>query len=143
MAVNFFNIENKIKIRQKKSIKKWVSETILFYQKKTGTVNIIITNDEYLRKLNSDFLSKDYYTDIISFNFSSGNFLSGDLYISLDRVKENAVNYNVSASEELLRVIIHGVLHLLGFDDENENQRLIMRTKEDIALQKIMVQEII
>ena len=98
---------------------------------KSGEINIIFCSDNYLLKLNKQYLSRNYYTDVITFDYSGENIISGDVFISLDRVKENAKKYSETFSHELYRVIIHGILHLLKYNDTNEEEKRLMRAKED------------
>ena len=105
--------------------------------KESGDISVIFCSDEYLLEMNKKHLNHDYYTDIITFNYVEGKLISGDLFISTDRIKENANKFRVSFHEELYRVILHGVLHLIGYNDKTEEQKKVMREKENYYLQKI------
>jgi probable rRNA maturation factor len=102
----------------------------------SGNVSLIFCSDNYLLEMNKQFLDHDYFTDIITFNYSIDKTISGDLFISIDRVKENALNYNQTFENELYRVIFHGVLHLIGYDDKDEISVKIMKEKENYYLKK-------
>ncbi len=104
-----------------------------------GDINIVFCTDNYLLKINNSFLDHDYYTDIVTFDYTLGNRISGELYISVDRVKENAVIFQQPFKVELVRVILHGVLHLLGYCDTTSDEELIMRNKEDYYLSLFQV----
>ncbi|MBU0765781.1 MAG: rRNA maturation RNase YbeY [Bacteroidetes bacterium] len=99
-----------------------------------GEISIILCSDVFLADINRKYLGRDYLTDIITFDYSGEGIVSGDLFISFERVSENAVSYNVTAEEELRRVIIHGVLHLLGYKDEAEQEKQKMKEMEDFYL---------
>lgn len=101
------------------------------FQFKTGKINVIFCNDEFLIELNRQFLNHDYYTDIITFNENERGFIGGELYISADRVKENSQIYNVDFESELIRVIVHGILHLIGLDDKTDDEKANMRKFEN------------
>ena len=103
-----------------------------------GAVNCIFCDDRYLHKLNVEFLKHDTYTDIITFDYSVGNELIGDVYISVERVKENAVTFNVTFENELKRVLIHGLLHLCGYKDKTVQEAEKMRAKENKYLSILM-----
>jgi probable rRNA maturation factor len=101
-----------------------------------GDVSIILTGDERLRQINTEFLEHDYFTDVITFNYNSGDLVNGEIYISIDTVRDNARNYKVSLKNELTRVMIHGILHLTGYDDKSEEGRRTMRSMEDYWLEQ-------
>ena len=102
--------------------------------KKLGNICIIFCSDNYILDVNIKFLGHDYFTDIITFDYCEGNLISGDIFISLDTVRSNAKDYNTSFTEELHRVIIHGILHLIGFKDKTLSEAQLMRQKENDAL---------
>jgi rRNA maturation RNase YbeY len=134
LSIRIYYDNTSYRYRGWKILKTLLARIIAKEQKITGDLNVIITNDEDLRAINVQFLEHDYYTDVITFNYNSGNIINGEIYISLDRVKENSVNYKVRLKSELTRVIIHGVLHLLGHDDKSEEEKLVMRKLEDYWL---------
>lgn len=111
----------------------WLSKVCDLEQKSIREINIIFCSDEYLLTMNKEYLSHDYYTDIITFDYYT-EAITGDLFISIDRVRENALMNNVSFDNELRRVIAHGVLHLLGYGDKSEEESILMRKKENAAL---------
>jgi probable rRNA maturation factor len=108
---------------------------------KSGKISVILCSDEYLLNINREYLKHDYYTDIITFNYGEDNFVSGDLFISVERVTENADEYGQSFENELYRVIYHGILHLVGFDDKEESSKKLMKMKEDFYLNKFKKEE--
>jgi probable rRNA maturation factor len=115
-----------------KKIKKLIESIVTSEKFVPGEINIIITSDKNLIKINRQFLKHNYYTDVISFSYNHENIINGEVYLSLDTIKKNAINYNVSLNRELLRVIIHGILHLCGYEDDTAKKKKIMREKEDI-----------
>lgn len=115
----------------------WISASVEKEDGKIGTINYIFCDDEYLLNINQQHLNHDYYTDIITFDYSEDNVISADIFISIDRVVENSVDYNTMFDLELARVMIHGILHLLGYDDHNEDERIEMRKKENQYLESL------
>ena len=111
-------------------IAQWLKLIIKNYDRIPGDISYIFCSDEYLRNINNKFLSHDYYTDIVTFDYCVDKKVSGDMFISIDRVKENSSFFKVSNEEEFLRVIIHGLLHLLNYKDSNDEEKEIMRIIE-------------
>ena len=128
--INFYS-ENDFVLQEEKSFDTWIRKVISSEEKQLGEINYIFCDDHYLYKINLKFLEHDTYTDIISFDNSEGDELNGDIFISTDRVTENAKEYNVDFSVELKRVMIHGILHLCGYGDKTESEAALMRQKED------------
>jgi probable rRNA maturation factor len=137
LSIRIFYDEIDFKFTGWRKTVKIIREVIGKEEKFSGDLNFIITNDKLLRDINVKFLEHDYNTDVIAFDYSKENVISGDIYISLETVKANAVNYNVSLRTELLRVMIHGLLHLLGYDDKTKTDRAIMKGMEDLWLKEI------
>ncbi len=115
----------------------WLSDVAISEKKKLGDITLIFCSDEYLLKVNQEHLDHDYYTDIITFDYSEDDFVSGDLFISIDRVSENAETNNVSFQNELNRVVVHGVLHLCGYKDKSDDEEKMMRLKENEKLKML------
>jgi probable rRNA maturation factor len=126
-----FNYELDFELPNEQLYVDWISTVILSENKSEGEINYIFCDDEYLLEINQQYLNHDTLTDIISFDYSMGNEIHGDVYISIERVKENAVDFNVSFEEELKRVLVHGVLHYCGYKDKSQADELLMRSKED------------
>lgn len=131
-----FNYETDFSLEQEMQISDWITETILEENCKVGDIDYIFCSDNYLHQLNVDFLNHDTLTDIISFDYSVGKELHGEIYISVDRVKENASDFEVSFENEMTRVMIHGILHYCGYKDKSEDEAKLMRSKEDYYLTK-------
>ena len=129
-----YNYETDFQLDDELKISNWIQSIIEFHNCKLGEINYIFCDDNYLHKLNVEFLNHDTLTDIISFDNSVGKLLSGDIFVSIERVKENAIEYKVSFLEELNRVMIHGILHFIGFKDKLKEEKKVMRLNEDEAL---------
>jgi len=129
-----FHSEIDFKLEKPKMLQDWIENTILNEDKKIGELNYIFLDDEALLKINQEHLQHDYYTDIISFDYTLGRIISGDMFISIDRIRDNAVQFSNSFQDELHRVMIHGVLHYCGYKDKTETDIKEMRAKEDYYL---------
>ena len=140
LAINFFTEDIDFKFKRKKDIKSWIKKVICSENKVIGNINYIFTSDKLLFEINRKYLGHSTYTDIITFNYNEENILNGDIYISIDRVKENAEVYSESFDKELSRVLVHGVLHLIGYDDVSDSLKEVMRQKEDLYL-KLLAEE--
>ena len=112
----------------------WLEDVIKTENKKLGEINYILCDDEYLLKVNQDFLDHDYYTDIITFDYVKGKTISGDIFVSLPRISDNAKNLVKDFNSEFHRVLAHGILHLMGYKDKTEEEITVMRQKEDFYL---------
>ena len=126
-----FNYETDFELTNEAAFEKWLSTVIASEGKKEGEINYIFCDDEYLLKINIEYLDHDTLTDIISFDYSVGNELHGDIYVSVERVTENAVDFEVSFEDELKRVLVHGILHYCGYKDKTEIDAAVMRDKEE------------
>ena len=120
---------------KKRETTAWIRRVAASYDKKVGDVGYIFCNDERILEVNREYLQHDYYTDIITFDYTEGNTISGDLFISLDTVKTNSEQFGTEYDEELYRTIIHGILHLCGINDKGPGEREIMEAAEDRALE--------
>jgi rRNA maturation RNase YbeY len=131
----FFTEDISFTLRNKNKLRKWIQVVIGNEKKLPGSLNFVFCSDEYLHKLNVQYLDHDTLTDIITFDLSeNADEISGEIYISIDRVKENAKKFTVPFYNELQRVMIHGILHLAGYHDKTQEQVTIMRGKEDKCL---------
>ncbi len=126
-----FNYETDFQLDNEEAFENWISRVIASESKELGEISYIFCDDEYLHKINVAYLNHDDLTDIISFDYSEGKILQGDIFISIERVKDNAHDFNVPFDDELKRVMIHGVLHYCGYKDKSEADEKIMRFKED------------
>lgn len=137
MAIGFFVEGIKYNVKDKLVRKSWLKEVVLASGKRIGDINYIIVSDESLLSMNQQYLKHDTYTDIITFDYCEDNVVSGDMFISIDRVRENAQMFNVGEDQEFNRVLVHGLLHLLGQKDKSKGDSDEMRSKEELWLSKI------
>jgi probable rRNA maturation factor len=131
-----FNSEIDFNLSNEDKYIDWISSSIENECLSVGEINYIFCDDEYLHKINVDYLNHDTLTDIISFDYTQGDVVSGDIFISIDRVKDNAHDFNVTFDNELLRVMIHGVMHYCGYKDKTIDDVSLMRSKEDFYIAK-------
>ena len=129
-----FNYELDFKLENEEQTSDWISKCVEDFGKEEGELQYIFCDDKYLHKLNVEFLEHDTLTDIISFDYVMGDLISGDIFISVERVKENANDLGIDFKDELDRVIMHGVLHYFGFKDKTDDDKILMRSKEDYCL---------
>lgn len=134
MAIAYYAEEVKLPAIKKKAVGNWIRKVASLYGKRTGDISYIFCSDEKILEVNKQYLQHDYYTDIISFDYTEGTKISGDLFISLDTVNSNSENFGTDYTEELHRIIIHGILHLCGINDKGPGEREIMTQKENEAL---------
>lgn len=132
--VRYFNEETDFVFKNRALNNRWLKAVAGSEVRKIGDVNIIFCSDNYILDMNMKYLGHDYFTDIITFDYCEGDVLSGDLFISVDSVRENATFYDVDFNVELNRVIVHGLLHLIGYDDHTEEDISVMRSKENYYL---------
>ncbi|HET8808948.1 MAG TPA: rRNA maturation RNase YbeY [Flavobacteriaceae bacterium] len=136
-----FSSANEFELQQEKNVRNWLLSTIEYENKTLGEIGFVFCDDAFLLNLNQEYLQHDTFTDIISFDYSFGNTLQGEIYISTERVKENAEKYDTSFENELRRVMVHGVLHLCGYKDKTTEEKEKMRQKEDEKLQLFHVEQ--
>ena len=139
MAISFNFVKTKDVISQKNKIKSWIKNVVEQKGKSIGDISYIFCEDEYLLEINKTYLEHDFFTDIITFDYSDKEKVAGDLFISIDRVRENSLTHNENFEKELHRVIIHGILHLLGLKDKTEKQAKQMRKAEEECLRSLML----
>ena len=126
----------------KNIIKRYTNQLIIREKYSLGEISSIICSDDYLLKINMEYLNHDYFTDIITFNYNDGKKISGDLFISFDRVEENAKKFRTTLEKELIRVIFHGLLHLVGYNDKTTSEIKVMRSKENFYLREVDFSEV-
>ena len=133
--IRYFQEDIRFELKQKLQNNRWLKMVAGSEMRRLGAVNIIFCSDNYILDVNMKYLQHDYFTDIITFDYCEKDVLSGDLFISIDSVRENALYYGTEFSDELNRVMVHGLLHLIGYDDHTEKDVAVMRQKENYYLQ--------
>jgi rRNA maturation RNase YbeY len=134
MSIQYFIEDIAFPKVKKRITSNWIKQVIFLEEKRVGDISFIFCSDEYLLSVNRKYLNHDYYTDIITFDDVEGNVINGDIIISVDRVKENSIEFQTSFENEIHRIVIHGVLHLLGYKDKTKKDKLLMTEKEDLYL---------
>ena len=135
-----FNYETDFELENESHYEDWISRIIDSEGFDEGEINYIFCDDEYLHIINLEYLDHDTLTDIISFDYTVGNLIQGDIFISIERVKDNASDFNASFDEELKRVLSHGILHYCGYKDKSPKDEALMRSKEDAKMQMFHVE---
>ncbi len=136
-----FNYETDFTLSNESLYEEWISRIIDSEGFDEGEINYIFCDDDYLHKINVDYLDHDTLTDIISFDYTEGNLLQGDIFVSVERVRENANDFNVAFEDEIKRVLSHGILHYCGYKDKSPEDELLMRSKEDEKIQMFHVEQ--
>ncbi|MFD2942259.1 rRNA maturation RNase YbeY [Flavobacterium notoginsengisoli] len=136
-----FNYETDFTLGDEQAFSDWLSAVIVSEGKNEGEINYIFCDDEYLHKINVEYLDHDTLTDIISFDYTVGNELNGDIFVSVERVADNAKDFNVSFAEELKRVLSHGILHYCGYKDKTDEEAQLMRRKEEEKMKMFHVEQ--
>ncbi|KAF2339283.1 MULTISPECIES: rRNA maturation RNase YbeY [Flavobacterium] len=136
-----FNYETDFTLGDEQAFSDWLSAVIVSEGKNEGEINYIFCDDEYLHKINVEYLDHDTLTDIISFDYTVGNELNGDIFVSVERVADNAKDFNVSFAEELKRVLSHGILHYCGYKDKTDEDAQLMRAKEEEKMKMFHVEQ--
>jgi len=132
-----FNFETDFELNRTKTLKQWIESVIISEGYEIGEIAYVFCDDDFLVKLNIEFLDHDTLTDILSFDYGVGNQINGEIYISVERVTENAMDFNTNFEDELHRVMVHGILHFCGYKDKTNEEELQMRAKEDEYLVKL------
>jgi probable rRNA maturation factor len=131
LAIHFHENDATVRIRNKNLLKNWLKDVIFKEHASPGQINIVFTSDSNLQEINKKYLSRDYLTDVIAFDYTENQVITGDLFISIPRVKENAEKFEETFNTELKRVMVHGILHMLGYGDSSKIEKSLMRKMED------------
>ena len=131
MKLKIFYDNASCRFRGWRKFKGFIEKLVKNEGKTTGEISFIITSDSYLRTINKEFLNHDYFTDVITFDYCDGNLINGEIYISEDTVRRNSIDFKVHFNDEMLRVMFHGVLHLVGYNDTTDDEKTLMRSLED------------
>ena len=134
MSIIFFNEDVPLPKLKKRKLISWIKNVIQSEGMKVGEISFIFCSDNYLLEVNKKYLEHDYYTDIITFDYVEENVIQGDIFISVDRVKENSVTFKTRFEDEIHRILVHGILHLLGYKDKLKKDKSLMTSKEDLYL---------
>ncbi|MCC8088365.1 MAG: rRNA maturation RNase YbeY [Rikenellaceae bacterium] len=137
--IRYFAEECNFSLKNKRKFNRWIKDTVSRENRATGDISVIFCSDEYLLEINRRYLGHDYFTDIITFDYGDGHTVSGDLFISVDTVKTNSEKFGAGFEEELNRVIIHGIIHLCGYNDKSLVEAKIMKEKENFYLSKFQI----
>jgi len=132
--INFYNQEIDFRLKEKAKIRRWISQVVENECKTIGEISYVFCTDTYLLDINQQYLKHNTYTDIVTFDYTEEGKINGDLFISVERVTENAQRFSVNFEHELKRVLVHGILHLCGYKDKSEEDEKVMRAREDYYL---------
>lgn len=133
-SIRFFAEDTPYQLRKRNLLRQWLQQVVAEHGKKLDELSIVICSDDFLLSVNQEYLNHDYFTDIITFDYGEDNSVSGDVFVSIDRVRDNAKELGLKVTDELHRVLVHGILHLLGYSDKSKAEKQEMRTKEDYCL---------
>lgn len=136
-----FNYETDFELENEEAFENWIIDIVDSEASAVGEINYVFCDDEYLHKINVEYLNHDTLTDIISFDYTVGNLIQGDIFISIERVKDNAADFKVDFEEELKRVMAHGVLHYCGYKDKSDDDAVLMRQKEEEKIKLFHVEQ--
>lgn len=136
-----FNYETDFELENEEAFESWIVDIVDSEASAVGEISYVFCDDEFLHKINMEYLNHDTLTDIISFDYTVGNLIQGDIFISIERVKDNAADFNVSFEEELKRVMAHGILHYCGYKDKSDDDAKLMRQKEEEKIKLFHVEQ--